>query len=323
MNLLQLITECEARTGFNSTDYRVQWTAFLNDGVREFARRYPWPGLEDLIQCSSDGTRFLILPGYVDTVISILNRTDSIAVPRGGDFDRQATFVTAQRTTGPVVNYDKIGIVPVLRDPVGLISLRGTSSSDTGAPAVYITGYANNSGATATGMERTIQTVSVTPLGLSSVTVTQQFAAITSISKVTDSNGDFFFHDLGDSLKHISFLGRYEPEASFKRVQLLFSPSAQTTFEVKFRHKVIPLRQPEQAPHPAVDGDFVITHALALFYRQQQQFSKAQLQDNRALDILQQRAHKEQNFDEPWQQITPVVEPRPSSYGSGGYGYWQ
>lgn len=316
MNLLQLVTECEARTGFNDTNYRPQWTSFLNEGVREFARRYPWPGLEDLISLQSDGTRFLILPHYVDTVISVLNRTDSQEVVRGGDFDRNATYSQAQRVSGTVLAYDKVGTVPVLRDPSGYLSLRGTSSSDTGAPAIYLTGYVNNSGATATAMERTVRTVSITPTGLSPVTVTELFASVISISKVTDANGDFFFHDLGNSNAHISFLARYEPEASFKRVQLLFSPSSPTIFEVKFRHKIPPLRLNEQAPHPAVDSDFVVNHALALHWRQQQQFTKAQYQDQKATQILEQRAHKEQNFDEPWNQIQPIVEPRDWSYRS-------
>ena len=314
MNLLQLISECELRSGWNDTNYHVSWRSFLNEGVREFSRRYPWPGLEDFAQLTSDGTRFLILPHYVDTVISILNRSQNMPLERSGDFDREATFPQANRTAGTASAYDKIGVVPVLRDPTGLCYLRSTSASDTGAPSIYLTGYVSNSGASGTGMERTISTISVTPAGLSSVTVTTLFAQILSISKTTNTNGDFFIHDAGDSNRHISFLARYENEAAFKRVQLLYVPNAGTLFEVKFRHKVPPLTQNEQSPHPSVESDFIVHYALGAHYRHQQQFTKGQIQDAKAVQVLQDKAHKDQNFDEPWSQILPASAAYPRDW---------
>lgn len=309
-----MITECELRSGYNDTNYRTQWTSFINEGVREFARRYPWPGLEDFCQLVADGTRFLILPHYVDTVISILNRSQNMAVERAGDFDREATFVQSQRSAGTVLAYDKIGTVAALRDPTGYVYLRSTSGGDSGVPAIYVTGYVTNSGASGTGMERTLSSVSMTPAGVSPVTITTLFSQVLSISKTTNTNGDFFFHDAGNSNAHISFLARYDSNAAFKRVQLLYVPTAGTQFEVKFRHKIPTLAANEQAPHPSVDPDFVVHYAIGAHYRQQQQFTKGQIQDAKAVELLQQKAHKENNFDEPWQQIIPHTAHREWEY---------
>lgn len=308
MNLLEIITACENRSGFNDTTFRGVWRDFINEGVREYSRRYPWPGLEDFVQLVSDGSRYLVLPHYVDQVVSLLNKTTNVSVDRSGDFDRRWGPAQAQRTAGPTTEYDKIGIVPVLRDPTGFLQLYSTSTSDTGSPfAAYITGYASNSGASGTGLEKTLRTLSINPTGISPLTLSILFATIVSISKATDSNGDFFFNDAGDSNRQISFLARSERSAAFKRLQLIYLPTPQSSFELRFRHKVPALTVDEQAPHPAVDTDFVIQYALGNFYRHHQQFTKAQIQDQRALSVLERAANKQENFDESFTQINPQV----------------
>lgn len=305
LNLLEIITSCENRSGFNATTFRGIWRDFINEGVREYSRRYPWPGLEDLVQLVSDGSRYLILPHYVDQVVSLLNKNTNASVDRAGDFDRRWGPAQVQRTGGPSMEYDKVGIVPTLRDPTGYLSLYSTSTADTGSQfAAYVTGYVANTGASGTGLDRVISNLSILPSGSSPVTLSILFSQIVSISKATDTFGDFYFTDAGNM---ISFLPRYERNAAFKRLQLMYISPVGTTFELRFRHKIPPLVADEQAPHPSVDTDFVIQYALSNFYRQQQQFQKAMIQDQRALSILERAANKQESFDEPFISINPLI----------------
>jgi len=319
MNLGYLRRACQLRTGWIGSEYHDQWHNFINEAIREFARVQPWQGLEDVLTVSTDGTEYVILPPFVDSIVHILNKSQHIPVDRAGDWDREASAIYSQRTTGRVLNYDKLGIVPALRDPTGFIWLQSTHASDLGA--LYISGRVANSGASGTGLQATIRTLSLNGTGTSPLTLSTLFTSIISISKTTDANGDFFFYDAGNFNKHISFLGRYDSQAEFKRIQLLYKPAEQTLLEIRFRHKISPLKDDAQAPHPAVKPDYVINHAIALHHAEQDQLAKAQNQEQKALKVLQDESNKEQNFDEPWSQIVPQqYDDDPDTYGDG---YWR
>ena len=311
MNLLNLTEACENRTGFNDPDYRPTWRSFINEAIREFSRKYPWPGLEDLITVSADGTsHYLVLPHFVGDIVAILNETQNNAVDRGGDWDREIPAIYAQRTGGRVVQYDDVGKVPALADPTGYVYFKGDESGDGSWGQVYVTGYINNSGASGTSLQRTLKTASVNMNGLSPVTLPNQFASFVSISKVTDTNGDFYFYDAGNSDKHISWLGRFEDEANFKRIQMMFKPAAETLLRIRYRHKIPPLKANEQSPHPSVDADFVTREAVNYHWRSQHQFTKAQIERGDAVATVQDVINKELNFNEPFSQIIPWREPR-------------
>ena len=303
MNLRQLIEACQRRSGMNDSNFDDHWRTFINQSIREFARVQPWDGLEDFVNVATDGTEYVILPPFVDSVLAITNLTQRLPVDRSGDWDREATSVFADRTAGTVMLYDKIGTVPVLRDPTGYLVLQSTHVSD--LSEVYVTGRINNSGASGTGLQSTVSTLAVNATGTSPLTLSTLFASIISISKATDTNGDFYLFDAGASLAHISFLGQYDDAAAFKRIQLLYKPADQTLLRVRFRYKIPPLKADTQAPPPAVKPDFIIEHALALYQENREQYTKSDRKRQSATKILQDEAHKEQNFDEPHSQITP------------------
>jgi hypothetical protein len=304
MTLGELVNSCGLKSGFSDTAYRPNWLIFINEAVREFARQIPWDGLEDTTNILSDGSKFLFLPTYVDSIVWLLNLTDSRPVQRTGDWDREATAPYAQAVTGPALQYDKIGEVPTFKAPAGYIWFQSTHASD--VQQIYITGLITNSGASGP-FQQTFRELSIAATGTTPVTLTTLFNKVFSISKATDANGDFYFYDAGASNVHISWLGRTEPEAKLKRLQLLYIPSAGTNFELRFRYKIPKLTQDAQAPHPTVKPDFIIQHALALHYEEQEQNQKAGAQQVKALRTLEQEAKKDIMFDEPFSKITPEL----------------
>lgn len=317
MTLEELIESCQFKSGFNDSAYRPRWISFINEAVREFSRRQPWAGLEDFVTLRADGTRYLICPNYIDTVVSILNLTDNNPVDRSGDFDREATAVWAQGTAGRAIAYDMAGDVPVLADPTGYLWFQSTHASD--LQSIHITGLVANSGASG-AVERTISELSVSAAGTSPVTLSSLFVKVFSISKATDSNGNFFIYDAGATNRHISYLGTSESTAAFRRLALLYKPAAGTSFEVRFRYRIPRLTASAQSPHPSVKGDFVIAHALSIHWGEQEQLQKQTMQESRATQVLQSESMKDKNFNEPHNQIIPLL-PYDSDPAGDNYAY--
>lgn len=307
MNLGNLIEACEFRSGQNDPDYRPQWKNFLNEGIREFSRKQPWPGLEDLITVVTDGTEYLVLPHYVDTIVGVLNASFHHPVERSGDWDRSDPSVYSQRTTGRVVTYDPVGRVATLRDPTGYLFVKSTHASD--AQTVWITGMVNNSGASGTALQKSLSHLSVSLTGTSPLTLTTLFAQIISISKTTDANGDLYFYDAGATNAHIAYMGRYDDESAFNRFQLMMKPDTATSLRIRFRYKIPPLKDNSQSPHPSVHPDFVISHAISLFHKNNEQYQKAAVEAQRSSQVMLDEANKELNFNEPHSIITPYVYP--------------
>jgi len=301
--LLQMIESCEARTGFNDSNYRPKWRTFLNDALKDFARSSPWEGLEDLITVSTGSDQHLFLPHYVDSVISILNLTNSIPVEREGNWDRESPYVYSNHTTGRVVAWDRLGEVPVLKDPAGYVSLVSSHVSD--AVIVTVTGYVANSGASGTALQTSFRREEITTTGTTPITLTTLFSKVVSISKATNTNGDFFFYDAGASLAHVGFIPQDKVASVFKRLHLLYKPSPQQLLEIRYRREVPELMSDDQAPDPAVKCDFLVEKAIASHFGEQQQHQKAALQDRQAFDLLEQEVNKDQNFTEPHSQIVP------------------
>ena len=312
MNLNELIELCGLKSGFNDSAYRPRWVTFINEAVREFSRRQPWPGLEDLVTVRADGTRYLVLPHYVDTVVSILNLTDMNPVDRSGDWDRNATTVWAQGTAGRACQYDRVGDVAVLQNPSGHVWFQSSHASD--LIALNVTGIAANSGASG-ALEETVRSLTVSAAGTSPVTLSVLFTKIFSISKATDTNGNFFFYDAGNASKHVSYLGSTDSEAAFQRLALLYKPAAGTQFELRFRYKIPKLTADSQAPHPSVKPDFIVAHALATHFGEQEQQQKMMIQEQKATKTLEADAHKDRNFNEPDNRMTPYI---PADYDPAG-----
>lgn len=307
--LLQLTEACELRSGYNDLTFRPTWRNFLNEAAREFARGHPWPGLEGFTTLVvPSGSSSFSLPHWLDEVISIANVTDILPVDRAGDWDRTATSLYTQNTAGRLMQYDSGGVYPVSRAPVSYLTVVSSSALDTFG-SVNISGYVTDTRYSGTPMENLFQNISMTPGGVTPVTFTSLWNQILSISKSTETNGDFYLSDSGSGQPNagVSYIPRYDTEASFRRLRLLQVPQAATTILIKYRSKVPPLYSNEQSLYPGIDGDYVVHKAIDLFYRFQQQYTKAQIEGGTATAIMQAAANKERNFNEGGSYITPWI----------------
>lgn len=312
MNLLRMIEECEERSGFNDSGFRATWTKFLNAGIRDYARKYPWPGLEDTMDVVTDGSLFLVLPHYVDQIVSVVNLSDNLRVDRLGNLDKRFPGVYSDRGGGTPLYYDDMGMVPTRADPTfgDGIQVRSATNADSGASfVVSIQGYGRNTSYSGTALESVRISEQLTLIGTTLVdSGDKRYTRLISISKQSDTTGQVEILDKtsGDV---ISIIPRFEQEARFRRLRFLYAPTAGTDIEIRYRHALPRLRLDEDTPHPSVDHDFVVQRALSLFWRSQHQFTKAQVEAGDSLSTLQDTANKIRNFSEPENRIVPYVDP--------------
>lgn len=306
MTLGQLIENCKHISGFTDSAYRGRWVNFLNAAIREFGRAQPWDGLEDTLDIPTNGSRYLILPHFVDTVVGLFNVTHANAIDRDSNFDREAPSAEALDTTGRVANYERLGDVACLSTSLtGHLWFNSSHASDT--HTVWVTGYAVNTAASGTALERLFKTDTAYLSGTSPVTLSTLFASVLSISRATEANGDLYFYDAGSSDALVSYIPRDETVARFQRLRLLFTPSPEQIIRLRFRHRIPNLINDAASPHPSVKDDFVIKYALSLHYEEQEQFQKAQLAEAKASRIVEKEAHKDKNFNEPSERIIPQI----------------
>lgn len=314
MNLANLIEECERRSSFNDASFRPYWTTYLNAGIREFSRVHPWPGLEDFVTLYSTGSEFLVLPQYVGDVVHLFNKSDNVEVMCYGGWERDNPASYGQRSTGSVREYGKIGEVPAIRNPTDYLWLVSSNGSD--ISQLFLTGRVRNAQASGTAMEYTVQTASVYATGLSPVTISTLFSQLLSVSKESLTNGIYALFDqpgFPGSLVPVSYIDAFEQSASFRRIQLMYSPAATTQFELRFRYKIPPLVEYTQSPPPAVKPDFLINFALEQFYRHQGQFQQANVMRSVSNDVLEKEANKEHQFSEDYSKLEPYVEDDPDA----------
>lgn len=306
MNLGSYLREVEGRTGYNDSTFQERWRRYINAAIRDFARKFPWPGLtREWSTTLYANQRYLVLPQTIDHITDILNTTDKLPIFPRGNWSKQAPVIYSELTTGRPLEYEKAGQVAVTQDPSGFIWFKSSHASDLNP--VYVTGYAAASGGSNPAFTLLEQTVKLNAQGVSPVTLTTQFTGIVSIAKATSTNGDFFFFDAGNSNTYISFIPAAEQDATFRRIEFLFVPSANKSVRIKYIPRIPLLTDDTQSPHPSVKPDYVIEKAIAIFQRYQGQYQKGQYHDAQGADILGSEANKEENFTEPFSQIQPEV----------------
>jgi hypothetical protein len=303
MNLISYVRQCEARTGFNDSTFQVVWKEYVNAAVREFTRKYPWPGLErELSTTLYSGERYLVLPHHVDHVTSILNVTDRVPIMARGNWGKQEPVLYANLQQGRPLEYQKAGHVATAIDPSNYVWFKSSHASD--VDLIYITGTVAASGATNQAFTSILQSESISAQGTTPVTLSTLFSKIETISKATSTNGDFFFFD---SSQYVSFIPAPNQDARFRRLEFMFIPEADKSVRIKYLPVVPLLVNDQQSPHPTVKDDFVIEKAIALWQRYQTQYQKSQFHDAAAIDILASETNKEENFTEPFSEIKPEI----------------
>lgn len=306
MTRSEITTQAGRLTGRVDTSFNTTLHGFINQSIREWARKRPWLSLKGRQRLFANGTRHLVLPSYMERPVSIFNVSNSLPVEAGGNWDFEFPGRLADQTVGTPIEWQDMGSVATTRAPTGFVSLASDSDSDTSID-VRLTGFSHVSDSSGTPLEFQIVHETISLTGSSPVTATNLFVSIETISKTDDTTGNVTVTDAAAG-RAISRLGPFDPQARFRRLEFIMLPAAGTELEVTFIRQPEELEADTQSAHPSIDEDFLIwnTAGLGLVALGERQAGITFIQ--KAQQVLDDSDFREKSFGDQFLRTQPLLD---------------
>jgi hypothetical protein len=297
LNLDALIDRAQELADRKDRDWDSRCRRWLNEGVREWSRKLPWPTLrrtEDFTFLSRDTTgRLLTLPQRVDKVLRVADDSNNLVLLPGNNPDKDLPEQHLNNTAGTAVMWREVGIAAVTRQPsVAAVLNMQTAQSD--LFTAYVAGSALDTAASGTpdGIYQAHEEVSISSSGVHSTSAL--FVSIDTIGKNKESsNGDVVFSTAADG--QLSRLYRDDYRARYRQLELTPAPSDGTVYQVEYLLLPQEMRDVNDMPPPAVDDSFLIWYCAGMIQRAQGNVQEAEVFIQRASQILDREASFEKN----------------------------
>lgn len=303
MNLNELINRLQDRTGYNDPAFRTTWRNYVNDALRDYARKHPWPGLEgETHVIAAAGASQVILPHFVDSIIEFYDTANNTLVQRHSGILKDWPVIAGKLTTGRAFYYEELSPVPSIRPPKSFLNFESSGQSDTSP--LYATGIFRNTSYSGTPAERYERTDTANANGLSAVTLSVHFEELTALGRASALSSTYIVRDSSGVL---AVIPPFHHASRYRRVRIHYALSKQTAFRLKYRRLPVPLIDSDQQLPPGVDPDYILEHAIGLWKQQQGQYQQGAIHTQRAISIAQDRAQIDQAGGEFFSRITPEI----------------
>lgn len=299
-----ILAEAGRRAGRTDTTFLTTLRGFLNEAVREWARKRPWIGLKRRLRMPTNGTRFLVLPSFVERPMELFDVTNASPIMPGANWDYEYPGAHADLQSGQALEWQDMGTVAAVTDPSGRVVVLSSSSADTSIEVTLI-GRTRDTAASGTALEYLWTHEDLTLLGTSPVTSTNLFDELTTFSKSTNTAGTVTCRAASGALP-LSRLGRFDNEARYRRLELMRIPAAGSVIELTVQVRPDSLDNDNQSPHPSIDEDFLTwyTAGLGLVSLGERQAGLTFLQ--KATAILDQVDFRDKAWGDMPNRIIPV-----------------
>jgi hypothetical protein len=301
VNLANLVTEAERLAGRVDSLFFSRVRRWINEAQEQWATEQPWPQLLREESFTTNGTRSLMLPPRVRTVLWAADQTNQRPLDLMKHWDREFPAAFFGNTLGAAQVIRQMGISAVSRQPatVGPLTFN-TLSSD--SFSVYVAGLAldTNASGSAEGLYYARETVPIASDG--TYTSTTLFSRIDTLGKDDFTPADIQVRDGASNL--LARIPRDSYQTQYRQLDLLFIPPAGTQIAVQYLTVPEPLVDNAQVPHSSVDPEYLIWYAAGLIHEAQSEVQQSQIKLARAKEILNRRIHKEKNFgDQDWRAL--------------------
>lgn len=289
------------------TAYKTKIKDFLNDRLQHLYERYMWPELfrETTITATS-GQNYIILPREVTNVLYVSDLSNDIIVRKIGFQVFQKRYLNTLDASGNIYNYVDAGYSPLLTqwgaaDKVTVVS---SSASDT-TQKVYIRGYDAN------GIE---YSESISLNGATGVDSTYTYAAfsitnprtgLTMVSKDADTVGTITVKEKTAGTARV-LLGPKDRTVRHRMIRLQRVPSSAQTLYVGYKEALRKLADDGDVPQFECDS-LLVQGALVDALKEQRQFQRAALEDQKFEQMLATRLQQEERDSEEDDATIPEV----------------
>lgn len=307
MNVRTLITRAQQQAGRVDTGFDSRTLRALNDAQEKWAVAMPWPTLVKHETFNSDGSQQLILPPRVKRIVWLADKTNKRSIEASGQWDRMFTASFLDETQDAAKLWRELGFTSVTSQPSSA-SFLSVLTTATDTFNVYISGFALDTTASGTALEKFAVSEVLTITGPTGYTSVNQYVEVVAFSKDDLTPADLSLR-LGSSV--IARIPKDQYRSPMRRVELLFRPLSGTQIECEYIAAPAPLSTDPQVPDPAIDDRYLVWYAAGIIHRMQNQADLAGEAFIRAKEILDERIyHERAHGDADWQGV-----PDPNYWG--------
>lgn len=306
MNLATLRTEAQRLAGRVDIDWNSRTRRFLNEAQEQWALSVPWPTLVRVESFTNHGTRAMVLPPRVRTVLWAADRTNKKPLLANAKWDKDYPDAYFGDKSGAAQLVREQGFVAVTRQPSsGVLSFK-TDTSD--VFSCYAGGLREDTTASGTPDLYYFDKEQVNISGSNVVAGSKTFVRVEALGKDDFTPSDVVVRDASSNvIARIPALGY---RAEYRQIELMNIPSAGTLIDIGYVQAPPVLVDDYQTPNPSIDTEYLIWYAAGLIHEAQGQAEQAQVKLARAREILERRIYKERMHGEK------DLRARPS------YDYW-
>jgi hypothetical protein len=250
------------------------------------------------------GGRYIYLPGYVNKLIWLLDKTNKNPVAAGDKtWDRTYPTSYSEDTVNYAVEHEDQGLFPTFTTVSGPVAAYSTHTSD--VIGLYIEGDVVPGGSSFSlpadfNKFRTIEELTIN--GSTPVTSVNTFMDICTVGKVADAEGAIMLQCGG---KTVGIIGPLEDMSTYRRIALMSIPEVGTVFIYKGYTDPPKLTETNQTVPHTVNIDFLTWKATADILWDLRETERALVCEKKAGQIAEQHIKQEELFGAGGGRIEP------------------
>jgi len=290
--------------------HRSRALSAVDRAVRYYAERVPWPSLIRTEDFLANGTKYLVFPQHVRSIITIGDKSKKEYVSPGAQWEKQyPEWQFGSKPSGSAFEWRHEGWVPVVVPPDGSLAVKlNTSQSD--SQTVYVHGLALDTAASGTPLmyfdTREIVIAQETP-----VASTHLFKEILGIETDTlDKNSSVTVRYSDGTIA--ARIAPNERHSRYQRIEWLAVPAAGSTITVRYYADPAKIVSESQQVDPQVDQEFMIWRVAGDLHWINQEAQAAQAAWGKADSRIQERLNSENSHGDKLQQaipFAPMIDP--------------
>lgn len=267
------------RSGWIASEHQSRIESGINAAYQEILTRKNWYGLYKTEGVTATlGQGMMSFPPHISVITKVLDRDTDRAITFMSDEELVVRFASELDQGGTPTHASHMGTKGVAQQPSAAtaISIVGSDAGDT-SQSITIEGIADGIPA----VER------LTASGTATVTGSLSFSDIDSVSKDSDSDGII---DVYADTSRLARIPRQARSVHYNWIRFNRTLEGQRTYYTTYRRRVRPLIEDADVPVLADIGILLVEGGFANVLRQQRDFAKASIQEQKFQELLEQHS---------------------------------
>lgn len=235
--------------------FRARTMNAISRALEFWGLRLPWPGLRETEDFLADGSKFIVFPYRVGTIISITDKTNNRALDPGDNWNRRITHDYSQDPGGAAYEWRDMGFQAISSQPATDTQLRLLASVSE-ALEVRVQGLVRDAGASGTAMELQSFFETITMGGTEPTLTSNTYAQIDFVEKEIATSGTLKVVNPLTGVV-ISYIPAHAGRAQFRRAELRRLPPAGTVMRVEYYRRPDTITSEDQPIDISVDISYL------------------------------------------------------------------